>query len=314
MHGIRVDPPTSTTDTGWGHRYALGSLAYLGWSEASHGPFDTDKTELSFPGVSAEAAELLVSRRVGCVGIDTASLDPGSCRAFSAHRTLLSAGVYGIENLSPAVRLLPERGATLMAFPLKLRGGSGSPARVVAFLPGPFSSSAPLLSAALTAALPPADSVYALEVQPPFSRLLVSGAKTIETRRYPLPAALLRGQPVFILESQEGAEGVSALGDAVALGEGGGPRIVGSVVFSACKRYGSAAEWEGDRAVHCVPVESLVYNFSAQSDVFGWVVSSAAAAPTSPATSTAGGEESGQGRAWPSQSLVREHRSIFRFC
>ena len=63
--------------------------------------------------------------------------DPGWCKSFDSHRVLLSAGVYGIENLSPALAQLPPRGATLCVMPLKLSGGTGAPARVVAFLPPP---------------------------------------------------------------------------------------------------------------------------------------------------------------------------------
>jgi kynurenine formamidase len=64
-----------------------------------------------------------------------ASLDPGSCGDFLAHRIILSAGIYGIENINAEIDHLPPNGATIMAMPLKLTGGSGSPSRVVAFVP-----------------------------------------------------------------------------------------------------------------------------------------------------------------------------------
>jgi kynurenine formamidase len=68
------------------------------------------------------------------VGIDTASLDHGPSRDFRAHRILNGAGVYGLENLAGLNRL-PATGATLLALPMKIRGGSGGPARVIALLP-----------------------------------------------------------------------------------------------------------------------------------------------------------------------------------
>ena len=112
-----------------------GPLAYLGWAGAPE-PFDAATTPLSFPGVEPDAARLLVRRGVAGVGIDTASLDPGACTSFEAHRVLLSAGIFGIENLrSSELSRVPPRGATVAALPLRLTGGSGAPVRVVAFCP-----------------------------------------------------------------------------------------------------------------------------------------------------------------------------------
>ena len=54
---------------------------------------------------------------------------------FDVYSILLGAGIYGIENLSPGVMLLPvDRPFTLVALPLKITGGSGSPARVLALI------------------------------------------------------------------------------------------------------------------------------------------------------------------------------------
>lgn len=121
--------------TKWGRRYTLGSKDYLGYDAATDGAFDPEKTVLSFPGITAEAALLLVKRGVVGVGIDTASLDPGACKSFDAHRILLSNSIYGIENISSALASVPEKGATVMVMPLKITGGSGAPARVVAICP-----------------------------------------------------------------------------------------------------------------------------------------------------------------------------------
>jgi len=123
--------------TGWGARYTKGAKAYLGYDVETDGPFDADKTALSFPGITAEAALHLVKRGVCGVGIDTASIDPGSSKSFDTHRILLSNGIYGIENLSSALASVPEKGATAMVMPLKLTGGSGAPARVVVLCPSP---------------------------------------------------------------------------------------------------------------------------------------------------------------------------------
>jgi kynurenine formamidase len=101
---------------------------YLGTDE----PGDT--ANLHFPGLSAEAARMLADRRVALVGIDTASLDHGPSRDFAAHRVLAEAGIAGLENLTGLERL-PTRGATVLALPMKIVGGTGAPTRVVALLP-----------------------------------------------------------------------------------------------------------------------------------------------------------------------------------
>jgi kynurenine formamidase len=87
-----------------------------------------------FPGLGEDAARRIVARGAVGVGIDTLSLDPGSSTGFPAHRVLLGAGLYGIENLA-GLSALPPTGATVLIAPLKLAGGTGAPARVLALLP-----------------------------------------------------------------------------------------------------------------------------------------------------------------------------------
>ena len=135
VHGTLPRGCIVLCDTDWAQHYAGGAARYLGHDEATQGAFDPAVHTLSVPGVSPDAARLFVERDVAAVGLDTASLDPGNCKTFDTHRILLSAGVYGIENLSGELRRLPPRGSTVMIMPLKLTGGSGAPARVVAFLP-----------------------------------------------------------------------------------------------------------------------------------------------------------------------------------
>ena len=121
--------------TGHGRLYLDGSLSYLGYDKTVHGPFVAATTKLSFPGVLESAALLLVERGVCAVGLDTASLDVGCSSNFIVHRVLLGNNIYGIENISQNIEKLPsDRPFTLMVFPMKIAGGSGAPARVVALL------------------------------------------------------------------------------------------------------------------------------------------------------------------------------------
>ncbi len=110
----------------WSERWPDWNTYY-----GSDDPFDT--TSLHFPGVSPEAAQALVSRRVAGVGVDTTSVDPGNDTAFRAHRLLGPANIFNLENLTNLSEL-PESGAMVFALPIKIAGGSGGQARVVALV------------------------------------------------------------------------------------------------------------------------------------------------------------------------------------
>jgi kynurenine formamidase len=91
-----------------------------------------DASRLSFPSYGDDAARLLVEeRRVAALGVDTASIDYGRSTDFIVHRLAAARNVPGLENLTNLDRL-PPRGATVIALPMKIEGGSGGPVRVVA--------------------------------------------------------------------------------------------------------------------------------------------------------------------------------------
>lgn len=95
-----------------------------------------DASRLSFPSYGADAARLLVEdRRVVLLGVDTASIDYGSSSDFPVHRIAAARNVGGLENLT-GLAALPPTGATLMALPMKIEGGSGAPVRVIALISG----------------------------------------------------------------------------------------------------------------------------------------------------------------------------------
>lgn len=113
--------------SGWG-RYWPDKARYLG-SDVSG-----DVENLHFPGIAGDAALWLARRRVAGVGIDTASLDHGPSRDFNTHQILNNAGIYGLENVANLEKL-PASGAMLIALPMKIKGGSGGPVRIIAILP-----------------------------------------------------------------------------------------------------------------------------------------------------------------------------------
>jgi len=101
--------------------------------------FGTDRpgdiANLSFPGLSKEAAEFLVKeRRIDAVGTDTPSIDYGPSRDFIVHQILGKANIPIFENVAGLDRL-PPKGATIFAIPMKIKGGSGAPLRIFALLP-----------------------------------------------------------------------------------------------------------------------------------------------------------------------------------
>ena len=104
---------------------------YLGTSERG----EAGAAKLHFPGLHPDAAAFLVSERaIASVGIDTASIDYGQSRNFGAHVTLMEANIPAFENLAN-LDLLPATGAFVVALPIKIKGGSGGPLRIVAQLP-----------------------------------------------------------------------------------------------------------------------------------------------------------------------------------
>jgi kynurenine formamidase len=113
--------------TGWSARWP-DKKRYLGDDTPG------DASHLHFPSYGEAAAALLVrERRVGALGVDTASIDHGPSTEFLVHRLAAAANVPGLENLAHLDEL-PETGALVFALPLKIAGGSGGPLRAVALL------------------------------------------------------------------------------------------------------------------------------------------------------------------------------------
>ncbi len=94
-----------------------------------------DTANLHFPGFSAESARFLVEKRkIGAVGVDTPSIDHGPSKDFIVHQIVNGANLAGLENLA-RLEDVPESGATIVALPMKIGGGSGAPVRAIALLP-----------------------------------------------------------------------------------------------------------------------------------------------------------------------------------
>ena len=118
--------------TGWSEHWN-DRLKYLG----------TDKrgaeavAELHFPGLAPEAARWLTeNRKIKAIGLDTASIDYGQSALFESHRILMGQNIPAFENVANLERL-PTKIPLVIAMPMKIRGGSGGPLRLIALVERP---------------------------------------------------------------------------------------------------------------------------------------------------------------------------------
>jgi kynurenine formamidase len=113
--------------TGWSRRRDAASFLNV----AEDGPHS--------PGFHKDASELLAHERdVLGVGVETVGTDAGQAGGFDPpfpnHSIMHGAGKFGLASLCNLDRL-PPTGAIVIAAPLKIVDGSGSPLRVLALTP-----------------------------------------------------------------------------------------------------------------------------------------------------------------------------------
>jgi len=119
-----------------------GWLLYrTGWDARSHEQaafLNADDTGPHTPGISARCAQWLAEQTpiIG-LGTETVGTDAGTAHSFDppfpCHSFFLGAGKYGLTQLQNLASL-PATGIVLVAAPLPIVGGSGSPARVLALV------------------------------------------------------------------------------------------------------------------------------------------------------------------------------------
>jgi kynurenine formamidase len=90
------------------------------------------------PGIDPACARWLAEQTpIAGLGVETVGTDAGQAAAldppFPCHWHLLGAGKYGLTQLRN-LAFLPSQGALLIAGPLPIVGGSGSPTRVLALV------------------------------------------------------------------------------------------------------------------------------------------------------------------------------------
>ena len=112
-----------------------------GWDSRAHDQtafLNANDTGPHTPGVSPELARWLGEQApVIGFGVETVGTDAGAAHSFEppfpCHQFLLGAGKYGLTQLANLSRL-PPTGVVVIAAPLPIVRGSGSPARVLALV------------------------------------------------------------------------------------------------------------------------------------------------------------------------------------
>jgi kynurenine formamidase len=105
-------------------------LRYMGTPETGTGAI----SKLHFPGLHPDAARWLAeNRNVKAIGIDTPSIDYGQSVRYESHVALFERNVPAFENVG-RLEELPPKGFRVVALPMKIKGGSGAPLRIVAVL------------------------------------------------------------------------------------------------------------------------------------------------------------------------------------
>jgi len=113
--------------TGWSARQDAASFLNVG----PDGPHS--------PGFDARTSRILArDRDVLGVGVETIGTDAGQAGTFNPpfpnHTIMHGAGKFGLASLCNLDQL-PPTGAVVIAAPLKIVNGSGSPLRVIAITP-----------------------------------------------------------------------------------------------------------------------------------------------------------------------------------
>ncbi len=117
-------------NSGWGEK-VTDTAAYRGFDEEGNS---------HYPGFSPVLAQWLIANRdINGLASDTPSTGAAAFASttdppFQVHEAMHEAGKYQIEELANLDRL-PAAGAYLIVAPMKIKGGSGAPARIFAVLP-----------------------------------------------------------------------------------------------------------------------------------------------------------------------------------
>lgn len=98
-----------------------------------------------------------------------------------------------------------------------------------------------------------------INIQNPWSLLLISGIKSVETRHYPLPKKY-EGVELALIETPGKRGNFKS-------------RIIGTITFSHSFKYPDEQTWKEDYNRHKVEEEDKNYGWNNDKSKYGWVVS-----------------------------------------
>ena len=98
-----------------------------------------------------------------------------------------------------------------------------------------------------------------INIQTPWSELLINEVKSVETRSYPLPEKYV-GEELALIETPGRYGRFKA-------------RIIGTITFSHSFKYPDQKAWQDDYNRHCVAVDDPIYKWKDDKPKYGWVVS-----------------------------------------
>lgn len=105
-------------------------LLYTGHYNKRYG---TPEWLTHYPGLDREATLWLADKGVVNIGIDAPSIDNPADKTYPAHTVCGERDLLNIENMANLDKVVNKR-FKFIGFPLKIRGGTGSPIRAVAVL------------------------------------------------------------------------------------------------------------------------------------------------------------------------------------
>jgi hypothetical protein len=97
-----------------------------------------------------------------------------------------------------------------------------------------------------------------LNIQTPWSVLLINGSKSVETRSYPLPKKY-EGVELALIETPGKSGKFKA-------------RIIGTITFSHSFQYETKEDWLNDHNRHLVEDNDPLYGYNFSKPKYGWVV------------------------------------------
>jgi kynurenine formamidase len=110
-------------------------MMYSGWAKRLTDPsfvgLDTNQVK-HYPGFANDAiAFLLAERNIAGIGVDVLSFDPGTDENYTGHKTLFTAGKWGVECVANLDKI-PKTGATIIVGAPKVGKATGGFTRIIA--------------------------------------------------------------------------------------------------------------------------------------------------------------------------------------